>query len=295
VASLTVLVALTLQVLPQVSSTALADCDLLIDIVRHPREARGTTFEGTVMWVADQPAEHSVTFRVHDVYAGQVPDQLTLDSTSCHPLAGFRAGGRYLVSTGGDAHAESGDTLAWELSGGRAQLLGFDAEPEEYPSRFRRADTLAWALDIVAPGAERRRPARPEPVKESPIIVDALIRRACTPTSGGCIRLLDLHSLADDSHWGTEVLMSPDGRPVPLVTGLPGSLPPGTYEVSASEWLVIPGDTLQLLGQPAGCTTTFEVRPGDAGTRVSLGFSDGACGFSIVRVPVERPASSPDT
>jgi len=101
-----------------VASVALADCDLLIRIVDDPGEARGTTFVGAARSVADQPDEDSVTFEVDDVYAGDAPASFTIDP-SCHPLHGFRVGGRYLVSTGGTTRASSMDTLAWELVHGR--------------------------------------------------------------------------------------------------------------------------------------------------------------------------------
>ena len=285
--------AMGLLAAPSTTPPALADCDLLIQTVERPREARGTTFVGTVMWLAEQPGEHSVTFDVDDVYAGDVPRQVAIDSGGCHPLTGFRVGGRYLFSTADITGAGSGNTLAWELSGRRASLMGFDLPAVDYPQRLRGARTLGQALSLVAPDAPARRPTPVPPTKVSPFAVQASVYQACPNTPTGCIRLLDLHGLDDDAHWGTVVLMSTDGRPVQLVTGLPAYLPPGRYAVSASEWLIVPGHTPPAPRAARRLRRIVRIRPRDEGTVLTVEFREDTCAFYISRSPSRFPSPGP--
>jgi hypothetical protein len=129
---------------------ARADCNLLPELPRGPRDAAGTTFLGRLESV-EFPTYH---WRVRETYAGGLGTTATFTTEGCHGVRNLTPGTDYLFSTADMAEPLSKNSLAWRLVGaGRVELVGFDLPPREYPSAIRRAATLAEAVALVAPGS----------------------------------------------------------------------------------------------------------------------------------------------
>lgn len=136
------------------ASPAFADCQG--DVVWPSLDrARGTTFIGTFEGhTRNRDGWRVPRWTVERVIAGPLKPG-PLDgwgiTSGCHPT-GYVKGERYLVSSqfagGGDAF----DTVAYRLLGdGRVRVANYPDQPAGTAPRIYRADTLADALDLLAP------------------------------------------------------------------------------------------------------------------------------------------------
>src|SRR5262249_52320786 len=83
------------QLSPDLVAPAKADCDTMMVELDHVRDARGTTFLGTLRYLSIQSWGATYTFEVERIYAGQIPSEYTVRSSGCHSIPALEVDRRY--------------------------------------------------------------------------------------------------------------------------------------------------------------------------------------------------------
>jgi hypothetical protein len=102
------------------------------------------------VFASDQAAQYQP---LEPLVAGGV---VSLPTRECFAISGLQRGLTYLVATAGIAPygPNTMHTVIWHVRGSRVELVHMYASEYRLPAAFKRADTLAEAVAIVAPGAE---------------------------------------------------------------------------------------------------------------------------------------------